>query len=214
MVRRRRVARTEGGGRDPRALPRNTWSPVSSCHFSAMLRARCSRSSRLDSSRLDSVLLAAMDEDDLDLRLRVNSAREENLSDRSDNRAPLRVRASSPASELAATKAREGAGLHGMDTAAAATTGELASPASSVGQEGARPSSPRSQGLPRSLQIPSTSARTITQANPYPFNQKKKGASFSPRRRRRGETGEGGGASWLVVRVGLGSEDHRSDPIA
>ena len=79
MVRRRRVARTEGGGRDPRALPQNTWSPVSSCHFSAMLRARCSRS-RLDSMPSLLLLLAAMDEDDLDLRLRVNSAREENLS--------------------------------------------------------------------------------------------------------------------------------------
>ena len=112
-----------------------------------VMSLQCSALAPLDA--LTAVLLAAMDEDDLDLRLRVGSAREENLSlDRSTIEHPLRVRASSPASELAATKAREGAGLHGMDTAAAATTGELASPASSVGQEGPRPSRHDRRGSP------------------------------------------------------------------
>ena len=167
MVRRRRVARTEGGGRDPRALPQNTWSPVSSCHFSAMLRARCSRS-RLDSMPSLLLLLAAMDEDDLDLRLRVNSAREENLSI---------GQSSTPSCE--GIKSRIGIGSN-QSKGRCGTTWDgyrrcchdwrARVPRVVCGSGGRATFSPRSQGLPRSLQIPSTSARTITQANPYPFN--------------------------------------------
>ena len=188
MVRRRRVARTEGGGRDPRASPRNTWSPVSSCHFSAMLSRRSS-----GLGALTAVLLAAMDEDDLDLRLRVGSAREENLSISIDNRAPPSCEGIKSRIGIGSNQSKGRCGTTWDGYRRCCHDWRARVPRVVCGSGGPATFSPRSQGLPRSLQIPSTSARTITQANPYPLQLKKKGASFSPRRRRRGKGGRGGG---------------------
>ena len=127
------------------------------------------------------------------MRLRVGSAREENLSISIDNRAPPSCEGIKSRIGIGSNQSKGRCGTTWDGYRRCCHDWRARVPRVVCGSGGPATFSPRSQGLPRSLQIPSTSARTITQANPYPLQLKKKGASFSPRRRRRGERGEGGG---------------------